>query len=166
MRYASRMDQPHPINRTLLTVLDNQTRRLHAALDDLPAGALDAAPGGDCNSIRGIVAHLVNLRWFLLTLLESPLAAKVQRLEPGDAGGLTLDDLRTRLNGATEMLREAIAAHDPDDWYRTPDQPREGLWGELPTIERFVRPLNDFTNHLGAVRAIRRIAGCPAGTTQ
>ncbi|MHC5023247.1 MAG: DinB family protein [Planctomycetota bacterium] len=160
------MDEPHPINRTLLTLLDNQIRRMHAALDDLPPDAIDAAPGGDCNSIRGIMAHLVNLRWFQLTLLESPLASSVHRLEPGDEQALTPEDLRTRLLDATELLREAVGTHDPDDWYRVPEHPREGLWGDLPTIVRLMRPLNDFTNHLGGIRAIRRIAGCPAERTQ
>jgi hypothetical protein len=29
-----------------------------------------------------------------------------------------------------------------------------------------IRPMNDFTNHLGAVRAMRRMAGNPAPRTQ
>ena len=67
---------------------------------------------------------------------------------------------------AASLLREAIETHDPEDWYTVPATPREGRWGEEPTIMRFVRPFNDFTNHLGSIRAIRRILGHPNERTQ
>ncbi len=78
----------------------------------------------------------------------------------------SLEDLIARLDDATRHVRSAIAEHDPDDWYAVPDTPRAGKWGNEPTIVRVVRPVNDFTNHLGAVRAIRRLCGNPIDRTQ
>jgi alpha-amylase/alpha-mannosidase (GH57 family) len=70
------------------------------------------------------------------------------------------------LDASTDVISEAIRTHDPEDWMRTPRVPREGMWGDEPTLFRFVRPLNDVTNHLGAIRALRRIDGNPADRTQ
>lgn len=156
------MPDLHPINRTLLTVLENQVSRTTFAFEGLNEAVLDTPPGNDCKSIRGIIVHLIHLRRFQLTLLESPLVQKVA--DPQDSS--VLADLVAQLEKATVNLQEAISIHDPDDWYRTPEIPREGPWGEDPTIIRFVRPLNDFTNHLGSIRAIRRIMGNPAERTQ
>lgn len=91
----------HPINQTLLTVLDNQMARTRAAFD-----------------------------------------------------------------GAASHLRSAIAEHDSDDWYAVPDAPRDGKRGDEATILRFVRPLNGFTNRLGAVRTIHGLCGNPADRTR
>ena len=156
------MAELHPINRTLLTVLDNQVSRTSYALDGLSDAVFDATAGSDCKSIRDIVVHLIQLRRFQLTLLESPLAGEVADSQRSSS----LTDMVMQLEMATTKFREAIAMHDPHDWYETPDNPREGPWGEDPTIVRLVRPLNDFTNHLGSIRAIRRIMGSPAEQTQ
>ena len=152
----------HPINQTLITLLDNQVARTRAALEDLGGDVFTSEPGGDCNSILGIGLHLVTLRRFQLGLLESPLAGQVDVPEACE----TVDELRQVLDDAADLVREALAHHDPDDWYRAPDPPRDGKWGDEPTIMRFVRPFNDFTNHLGSIRAIRRMCGDPAPRTQ
>ena len=68
---------PHQINRSLLTLLDNQVARREAAFEDLDETTYGAQPGHDCNSIQGIARHLVLLRRFQMTLLESPLADEV-----------------------------------------------------------------------------------------
>jgi len=150
------------INQTLLTILDNQAARCACAFEDLTSEVFEAAPGGDCHSIREIGKHLLHLRRFGLTLLESSLAAQV-----ADPASLNASaELLKKLDQATELLRRGITDHDPDDWYRVPTTPREGPWGDEPTIQRFVRPLNDFANHLGSIRALRRIMGNPAKQTQ
>jgi len=156
------MNELHPISRTLLAALDNQALRTDRALEGLRSDVFDASPGGDCNSIRGIGGHLLQLRKFQLMLLESPLAAEVS--EPGCVESPQV--LVAKLAEATDLLRQAIAAHDPDDWFRQPDSPRKGPWPDDPTIERFVRPLNDFTSHIGGIRTIRRMLGNPAENTQ
>lgn len=156
------MSELHPINRCLLVILENQVARTKAALCDLPEDLYDAAPGGDCKSIRAIGAHLILLRRFQLTLLDSPLADRVA--EPNSA--TNPKDLLRALEEAAELVRQAITAHDPEDWLALPDPPRDGKWGEDPTLLRVTRPLNDFVNHLGAIRAIRRIHGKPADRTQ
>ncbi len=143
----------HPINRTLLTILDNQAARTDAALDDLREDVFTTDAPEDCHSIRDIGRHLVLLRRFQMMLLGSARAESVAAPEAID----TVDDLRSALDAATRELRAAIEEHDPDDWYVVPDPPREGKWGELPTIERFSRPFADFTNHLGSIRVLRRI---------
>ena len=152
----------HPINQTLLTVLDNQIARTHAAFAGLDEATLDADPGRDCNSIRRIGRHLVALRRFQMELLSCDGAERVDVPERVDS----VEDLLARLDHAARHVRSAIAEHDPDDWYAVPDVPRAGKWGNEPTILRVVRPLNDFTNHLGAVRVIRRLCGNPTDQTQ
>ena len=152
----------HEINRTLATILENQKARADAALEDLPDDLLTASPGGGCKSIAEIGTHLIMLRRFTLGLMESPLAEQVP--EWGEIEGV--DKLRALLEKSTDLLAEAIAAHDPDDWYAVPQTPREGMWGADPTIVRVSRPFNDYVNHLGSIRAIRRILGTPAERTQ
>ena len=149
-----------PINRTLLTLLDNQVERTEAAFEELGAETAVEEPGHDCKPIIEISRHLLELRRFQLELLESTLAKDV----PAPAS--TVAEMVERLAAAANLVRRAITEHDPDDWYATPATPRDGLWGELPTIVRFSRPFNDFTNHLGSVRAIRRQFGDPASRTQ
>jgi hypothetical protein len=155
------MGQLHPVNQTLLVVLDNQIARTAAAFEGLSEGALDAAPGGDCHSIRQIAQHLLDLRKFQLTLLGAPLAAQV----PAAAAG-SLAQVLDVLGAGAALVRRAVEEHNPDDWFAVPPTPRPGPWGGEATLARFARPLNDFTNHLGAVRALRRIAGHPAARTQ
>lgn len=156
------MNELDPISRTLLAVLDNQVARTDRALEGLRNDVFDASPGGDCNSIRSIGEHLLQLRKFQLKLLESPLADEVA--EPGCVQ--SPDTLAAKLAEAVDLVRQAIAAHDTDDWFRKPDSPRKGPWGDEPTIQRFAKPLNDFTSHLGGIRTIRRILGDPAEGTQ
>ena len=160
--YTVAMPETHPISRTLLAVLDNQDRRTGFAFHDLPDDVYRADPGNGCNSIDRIGEHLVRLRQFQLMLLESPLAGEA----PSISSAAILEQLIPSLEIGSELVRQAITAHDPDDWYRVPNPPREGKWGEDPTLLRFVRPFNDYTNHLGAVRAIRRILGAGAEMTQ
>ena len=152
----------HPVNRTLLTLLENQVERADAALENLPEEIFDTSPGHDCNSIAAIGRHLLKLRHFQLSLLGSPLAGEV----PDPESVTSVAGLRQKLHAGADLLAEAIAAHDPDDWFAVPSTPREGLWGESPTIVRVSRPLNDYVNHLGSIRSIRRLLGHPAQRTQ
>jgi hypothetical protein len=156
------MTSDHPINRTLLTLLENQVRRTEAALEDLDESIFDRTPGGDCKTICQIGQHLVMLRRFQLSLLQSPLVDRI----PDPDSISSLGQLRSALAEAAGALHEAITEHDPEDWYARPDTPREGLWGDEPTLHRLSRPFNDFVNHLGAIRAIRRILGNGAERTQ
>ena len=135
--------------------------RTRFALLDLDDETYTRDPGGGCNSIRDIGQHLVKLRDFQLFLLGSDLRQEM----PDDQVG-AVDELVSKLGQATDLVRRAIEAHDSEDWHAVPSEPREGPWGELPTLTRVVRPINDFTNHLGAIRAIRRILGNPAEETQ
>lgn len=158
------MSSSHPINQTLLTIIDNQIDRTNATFDGICDDVFITEPGGDCNSILNITRHLIILRRFGLVLLESPLQNQID--DPDSANELS--DLLTKIASATDLVKNAIADHDPQDWYKQPpkDKPRPGKWGDEATILRFVRPLNDFTNHLGSIRAIRRINNNPADQTQ
>jgi hypothetical protein len=153
------MDTSHPISRTLLSILDNQVARTEAVFENLDESIYRHKPGGECHSIQGIGRHLLLLRRFQLQLLESPLAEQVEVPEKDES----IASLLVKIERATNLLREAIISHQPDDWYTPPPAgaPRDGHWGDEPTIQRFVRPFNDFTNHLGSIRAIRRILGNP-----
>jgi hypothetical protein len=155
------MSQLHPVNQTLLVVLDNQIARTVAAFEGLGESALDAPAGGDCHNIRQIAQHLLGLRKFQLMLLGSPRAEE----KPAEATG-TVAEIVAQLAAAAAVVRQAVEEHDPADWSAIPASPRPGRWGDEPTLARFARPLNDFTNHLGAVRALRRMAGHPAARTQ
>ena len=143
------------MNRTLQRVLANQRARLHAALDGVRTDDFTREPGGDCNSIARIGAHLIVLVRFQLMLLESPRAETVATDDPPT----DVAALRATLDRALDELDAAVGEHDPEDWERVPDVPRDGKWGDEATLERVVRPMNDFTNHLGGIRAIRRLFG-------
>jgi len=155
------MSKNNPINQTLLHLLDNQADRTRCALEGLDDAAYTRAPESDGNSIQQIGEHLIMLRGFQLRLLGSQLAKQV----PGNSVA-TVGELQIKLEQATSLVRQAIEDHDPDDWNADPTEPREGPWAELPTLQRFVRPMNDFTNHLGSIRTLRRIFGNPAEQTQ
>jgi len=153
----------HPINLTLMHLLENQMDRTRCALEGLDNAVFVRAPGGGCNSIQDIGAHLIGLRRFQLTLLGvDPDKAKAML----DGTPQSADELLDIVNLWTEFVGGCIQKHDPDDWHAEPTEPREGPWPELPTLIRFVRPMNDFTNHLGSIRTIRRILGNPAEQTQ
>ncbi|HUW84863.1 MAG TPA: DinB family protein [Phycisphaerae bacterium] len=152
----------HPATQVLLAILENQVNRTEAAFDGLNEEVLTKEPGGDCNSILRIGRHLIGLRRFQLSLLGSADASKVA--DPKSIGNLA--QLLPALHQSAALVRDAIREHDADDWFAQPDAPREGPWCDEPTIHRLVRPLSDFTNHLGAVRAIRRMYDCPAERTQ
>jgi len=156
------MNDLHPINRTLLTMLDNQRDRTAAAYENMRDETLNAEVEGDCNTILGITRHLLQLRHLMLRILRSPHAEEV-----ADPNGIsTVEAFTDAIGEADDLLANAIRGYDPEDWYTKPTSPREGIWGDLPTIDRFVRPFNDFSNHLGAVRAIRRMKRNPAERTQ
>lgn len=156
------MSDIHPTNQALITILENQMARTEIAFEGLAAETYSAEPGGDCNSLERIGEHLIRLRQFQLMMLESPLTEQVPSLSESGS----VEELLPALKKAAELVHRAIKNHDPEDWYQVPNPPREGKWGEDPTIIRFTRPLNDFTNHLGAVRAIRRIFSCGVEQTQ
>lgn len=162
----SPMNQLHPIAQTLTVLLDNQRSRTAAAFegmtDDTFTGTVVGVEGHDCHTIQQIGRHLVGLRGFGLKLLESPLAAQM----PPTAAAESPAQCAERIEQASALLAEAIAGYDNDLWLTAPDEPREGLWGDEPTLQRLTRPFNDFINHLGAVRAIRRLQGNAAENTQ
>jgi len=151
---------PHPINRTLLALHDNQVRRVGRVFEGLREDVFVLEPGADCKSIRQIGEHLLHLHRFMLTLLGSPLGGDVPD------GCESVGELRENLKAAGALLRRAIAEHDPDDWFADPPAGREGPWADEPTLARFARPFNDVTNHLGGIRAIRRMQGNPADKAQ
>ena len=152
----------HPINQTLLTILENQISRTAHALDGVTDEVFTAPPGGDTHAIVEIGRHMVDLRRFKLMLLESPLLDGA----PQSKDIATLNALTEALGAAAELVKQAITDHDPADWYRVPDEPRKGPGGDEPTLGRVSRPLNDFTSHIGSIRAIRRTMGNPAEGTQ
>ena len=149
------------IAQTLLALLDNQVSRTEAAFDGVTYEIFNAEPGGSCNSMLVIARHLVGLRIFQQALLGISKASK-----PDPKAVVSLEKLLSVLLQEDRALREAIEQYPASDWFATPPAPREGRWGDEPTIQRFVRPFNDFTNHLGAIRALRRIMNCPAEKTQ
>ncbi len=153
------MAPSHPVTRALLAILDNQADRTAAALRGLREDLLTAAPGGQTRSIHEIGRHLLSLRRIPLKVLASPLIKQM----PRDDRICSADDLRGRLSSAAELLRRAILQHDSADWWRSPTRRREGVWGDQPTAVRLLRPLNDFTSHLGDIRTIRSILGNPVG---
>ena len=156
------MPEPHPINQTLLHLLDNQRSRTRYALEGLGPEAFARDPDGDCHSIQQIGEHLISLRGFQLMLLGSDSVTEMPDNKAGSA-----DELTTKLEKATGLLIRAIEEHDPDDWHAQPTEPRDdGPWNDLPTLLRVIRPINDFTNHLGAIRALRSTFGNPAEQTQ
>lgn len=146
----------------LIALLDNQIARMHAALEDLPQEAYDAEHPNDCNSIRAIGAHMIMLCRFQLVILESELAASI----PDDHAAHTPQQLRELLGASMGQVRAAIIDHDATDWLAQPEPPREGKWGDEPTLARLARPFNDLINHIGAIRAIRRLMGVPNERTQ
>jgi hypothetical protein len=145
----------------LLAILDNQASRTGHALADVPTDVFTTEAGGGCHSIAQIGRHLVELRCFQLRLLG--IDGYDPNAFPQAADAAALLALLDRL---TQRVRAAIRDHAAADWMQAPASPRPGPWGDEPTLQRVVRPLNDFTSHLGAIRAIRRILGHPAAGVQ
>ncbi|MCC7407961.1 MAG: DinB family protein [Phycisphaeraceae bacterium] len=149
-----------PVVGVLLVMLDNQAARTRHALEGIEEREFLAAPGGDCHSVQQIGRHLVQLRQLQLLILTGGQPAGAPPLAGSAA------ELMGQLTEATAPVRQAIMTHEPGDWLSAPASPRPGPWGSDATIVRFARPFNDFTNHLGAIRAIRRILGRPAPGVQ
>ncbi len=152
---------PNAIAVALVAILDNQASRTRHALADMPGDVFTAAPGGDCHAIAQIGRHLVELRCFQLRLLGVADCDAAALPDASDARTLL-----AQLDPLTQRVRTAIEMHDQKDWTTPPPAPRSGPWADEPTLRRLVRPLNDFTNHLGAIRAIRRMLGHPAAGVQ
>lgn len=146
---------------TLICMFANQSRRWREALADLPEEIFDRSPGGDCKSIRHIGGHLVHLYAFQMKLLGE----SNEDMPKGDSLN-TVAELIADMDAAEKRVIDAIGRHDAEDWFAVPEVEREGPWGDEPTLTRFTRPFNDLTNHLGGIRAIRRILGSPALQTQ
>ena len=151
----------NPINRTLIHLLENQHDRTRCALEGLCEADYTREVDGDCNNIQAIGEHLIELRGFQLFLLGSDLGKQLP-----EKSAASVEELQRKLDQAMSLVCKAVESHDPDDWHAEPTEPREGPWAELPTLIRFVRPINDFTNHLGGIRVLRRIFGNPAEKTQ
>ena len=112
------MSTLHPINQTLLVVVDNQIARTEAAFEDLRDDVFRAEPGSDCNSILDIGRHLLMLRRFQMMLLQSALTERVDDPETVDG----MDELKSKLASATDLLRTAISEHNPEDWHGSPPE--------------------------------------------
>ena len=148
-----------PVARALVAIVDNQVARTVAALRGLREDVFLAAPGGQTRSVLEIGRHLLSLRKIQLSVLGSALVEQMP-----DAGPISsVDGLRRGLASAARLLKRAIQDHDSADWCRKPARRRRGMWGDQPTVVRLVRPLNDFTSHLGDIRTLRGILGNPVG---
>jgi hypothetical protein len=149
------------INATLVSLLDNHVARTTAALEGIPDEVFSADPGGGCNSIKGICQHLAKLIGFDLAILESPRAGDAPAADAIVDATTAIETLTAGLG----VVRAAIEEHDVEDWNVVPDPPRDGNWGDEATLARLARPFNDYVNHLGGIRVIRRVAGAPAERT-
>ncbi|MEQ9616620.1 MAG: DinB family protein [Phycisphaerales bacterium] len=148
---------------TLSVLLANQQSRLRHALKDLPAELFTKQPGGDCNGIREICSHLVRLRAFQMMLIGSPLADEA----PSKDGIKDAADAIERLEKTVPLLESAIGDVPDGDWLRVlSPPPLAEKWPTENQLARLSKPFNDFTNHIGGIRAIRRILGSPVETTQ
>ena len=148
------------VAKTLTCLLANQSKRREHALKDLTEDVMMQSPGGDCKSIYQILGHIVGLYHFQMKLL-----GESDDSMPNPDNLKTLDEINLALADAERIIVDAINRHDPEDWFSMPEVEREGPWSDEPTLVRVSRPINDVTNHLGGIRAIRRILGCPATTS-
>lgn len=153
------MPELHPVTQVFLTILENQIARTVDALKGLREDVFVAEPGGQTRSIIEIGRHLLSLRKMQLEILDAPPAK--QALDADSASSVA--ELRRKLREAAKLLKQAILIYDPANWCCKPERPRQGVWGDQPTIVRLTRPLNDFTSHLGDIRTIRSILGNPVG---
>ena len=148
---------------TLAVLLDNQRSRTRHALAALPPELFTRDPGGEANTIRTICEHMIRLHTFQMMLIGSPLADGA----PSNEGVITVDEAIGRLMEGSERLERAIDDVPEEDWLRTfSPPPMKDKWPNDPQLVRLARPFNDYSNHLGAIRAIRRVFGSPAETTQ
>jgi len=149
--------------RTLTTILDNQLSRTRHAIGGTPDEFFHAQPGGGCNSIANICGHLVRLHAFQMMLIGSPLADET----PSKEGVKDASDAVERLMASGALLRRAIEEASEADWHVVLDPPPlPEKWVGETQLERMCKPFNDYVNHLGGIRAIRRIMGSPVETTQ
>ena len=151
------MVETQGINQVLVTILENQEARTEAALNGVRDDVFTAEPGEDVRATLEIGRHLLGLRKMQLMMLESQLEAEM----PDTESITSAEDLLQRLESAGKLLKQAVLDYNPEDWLSTPKQPRRGPWGDLPTVVRLTRPLNDFASHLGSIRTIRRSMANP-----
>ena len=74
------------------------------ALEDLDPAHLDRPWEGQCQTIRGIIGHLRDLRAFQLLLLQSPLQAQLPRL----SATADLAEIAQVLDEAAELVCRAV----------------------------------------------------------
>lgn len=154
------MSDTHPTAATMQALLNNQADRTRAALDGMDDALLDRDPGGGCMTIRENLRHMVNLIAMQLSMMDQPADAVWAASE-----SRTVADYTRALEQGIKALGEAFARHDPEDWFARPATPRDGYWGDEPTLHRLSRPFNDYVNHLGAIRIVRKQFASPATKT-
>lgn len=148
---------------TLSILLENQRTRTRHALSGLPAELFTKDPGDGVNTIRAICEHMISLHRFQMMLIGSPLANDA----PQSDGVVTVDDAIGRLMEGSERLERAIDDMPEEHWLEVfSPPPMEKKWPNDPQLVRLSRPFNDYSNHLGSIRTIRRLFGSPAEMTQ
>ena len=148
---------------TLAVLLDNQRSRTRHALAGLPEELFTKDPGGGCNPVRDICAHMVRLHAFQMMLIGSRFADEAPSMD----GIESVDDALDRLAKGSELLERAIGDVPEGDWLRVlSPPPLEEKWPTEAQLARLSKPFNDYTNHLGSIRSIRRLLSSPAETTQ
>ena len=148
---------------TLSILLENQRSRTRHALTGLSSELYTKDPGEGVNTIRAVCEHMIMLHRFQMMLIGSPLADGA----PESEGVVTVDDAIGRLMEGSERLERAIDDVPEEHWLQVfSPPPMEEKWPNDPQLVRLSRPFNDYSNHLGSIRTIRRLLGSPAETTQ
>ena len=150
-----RPSAPAPMTQVLLAIVDNQSARTAAALKGLREDMFAAATPDGGRSIRETGRHLFALRRMQLKALRPAALARLPHLDPV----ASVADLESKLDATAQLVREAIAASADRDLLA----PCAGHRAET-RLDRLVVRLNDYTNHLGDIRTLRRLMGNPVGT--
>ncbi len=142
--------------RVLLAIVDNQRARTGAALRGLREDVFKAEPADGGRSIREIGRHLFALRRMQLNVLKRRSVEELLQLDPVTS----VSDLRRKLSAAAKAVRDTIAEQTCSDLLTPYPRGRTSRPGETK-LDRLAVRLNDFTNHIGAIRAMRRVLGNP-----
>jgi len=140
---------------TEITVrFQQQHAEMAAALEGLPAEALDWVPGPEMNSIAGLIVHTLGSERRLLggLALQDPPAGP--RQEEFGLRGLGAEELKARLAAADAWLGSAearLATLNPDDKrIARNNQERTVAWAILHALEHSAE-------HLGHIQLTRQL---------
>jgi uncharacterized damage-inducible protein DinB len=141
-------------------LLEERHNEILAALEGLPATALDWVPGTDMNSISVLVVHLTGAERYWIGDVAARDPAERDRDAEFRVQGLSIDFLKQRLSDNLEYARKTLDRFTIEDLQT--EQPARG--GHTYTVAwALLHALEHLTLHLGQIQLTRQLWEQSAG---